>query len=29
VQHWANDAHTKRYTPDSVDKEMINYYDQP
>ncbi len=26
VQHWAN-AHTKRYTPDSMDTEMIDYYD--
>ena len=26
VQHWAN-AHTKRYTPDSADTEMMNYCD--
>ncbi len=26
VQHWAN-AHTKRYTPDSVDTERMDYYD--
>ena len=26
VQHWAN-AHTKRYTLDSMDTEMMNYYD--
>ncbi len=26
LQHWAN-AHTKRYTPDSVDTEMMDYYD--
>ena len=26
VQHWAN-AHTKRYTPDSVGTEMMDYYD--
>ncbi len=27
VQHWAN-AHTKRYTPDSVRDEMMDYYDR-
>jgi len=26
VQHWAN-AHTKRYTPDSVRDDMMDYYD--
>ncbi len=26
VQHWVN-AHTKTYTPDSLDTEMIDYYD--
>ncbi len=26
MQHWAN-AHTKRYTSDSVDTEMMDYYD--
>jgi uncharacterized membrane protein YgcG len=26
VQHWAN-AHTKRYTPDSVETDMMDYYD--
>ena len=26
VQHWAN-AHTKRYTPDSVREDMMDYYD--
>ena len=25
VQHWAN-AHTKRYTPDSVETDMMDYY---
>ena len=26
VQHWAK-AHTKRYTPDSVQENMMDYYD--
>jgi len=26
VQHWAR-AHTKRYTPDSVERDMMDYYD--
>ena len=26
VQHWAQ-AHTKRYTPDSVQEDMMDYYD--